>query len=56
METWFAAHTVKMKMYKNGKRSVKPTTNSAGDREHQLNIELQVGLGPIMELSTKSTK
>ena len=54
METWFATHTVKM--YKNGKRSVKPTTNSAGDREHQLNIELQVGLGPMMELSTKSTK
>ena len=51
METWTAAYTVKM--YKNGKRSVKPTTNSAGDRKHRLNIELRVGLGPMMELSIK---
>ena len=37
METWSATHTVKM--YENGQRSVKPTTNSAGDRKHRLNIE-----------------
>ena len=51
MEIWSAAHTVKM--YENGQRSVKPTTNSAGDRKHRLNIELRVGLCPVMELSIK---
>ena len=46
-----AAHTVKM--YENSQRNVKPTTNSAGDRKHRLNIELRVGLCPVTKLFIK---
>ena len=51
MEIWSAAHTVKM--YENSQRSVKPSTNSAGDRKHRLNIEPQVGLCPVTKLFIK---